>query len=227
MVDSTTPRTRITRGYLRWIGVIELANGRHWLRPASPAQLGRARPPRTRGRGINHVADRGAQSVEVGRAEDHAVARGDVDQVEVDAGPGDLAGEVGEDAGPVLDVDHDDLALARDREVGDRQRVRGGLGVRDEDVELGPLARADAGGGGDVDAGVADRGGDLRQRPGVFSMSMTRSTAMRVSRAARRSSRAAAPAAGRGRCRAGPPRGAARSPTGASPACRTARVPPP
>ena len=44
MVDSTTPRTRMTRGYLRWIGVIGLANGWHWLRPASPAQLGPAHP---------------------------------------------------------------------------------------------------------------------------------------------------------------------------------------
>jgi hypothetical protein len=34
----------MTRGYLRWIGVIGLANGWHWLRPASPAQLDPARP---------------------------------------------------------------------------------------------------------------------------------------------------------------------------------------
>jgi hypothetical protein len=44
MVDSTTPRTRMARGYRRWIGVIGLANGWHWHRPASPAQLGPARP---------------------------------------------------------------------------------------------------------------------------------------------------------------------------------------
>ena len=52
------------------------------------------------------------------------------------------------------------------------------LGVRDEDVELGALARPDARGGCDVHAGIADRGRDLRQRPRVFSMSMTRSTAI-------------------------------------------------
>src|SRR4051812_6581965 len=44
MLDFTTPRTRMTRGYRRWIGVIGLANGWHWLRPAFPAQLGPARP---------------------------------------------------------------------------------------------------------------------------------------------------------------------------------------
>ena len=44
--------------------------------------------------------------------------------------------------------------------------VAGGLGVRDEDVQLGPLARPDARGRGDVDAGVADRGRDLRERSG-------------------------------------------------------------
>jgi hypothetical protein len=32
-----------------------------------------------------------------------------------------------------------------------------GLGVRDEDVELGPLAGPDARGGCDIDAGIADR----------------------------------------------------------------------
>ena len=45
MTDSATLRTRMTRGYLRWIGVIGLAHT-FWyeLRPASPAQLGPARP---------------------------------------------------------------------------------------------------------------------------------------------------------------------------------------
>src|SRR4051794_22204472 len=32
------------RGCRRWTGVIGLANGWHWLRPASPSQLGPARP---------------------------------------------------------------------------------------------------------------------------------------------------------------------------------------
>src|SRR5436190_1611633 len=84
------------------------------------------------------------------RPEDHAVLRGDVDEVEVDSGPGDLAGQVGEDAGAVLDVDHDYLALAGNREVGDRQGVLRGFGVSHEDVELGPVAWADACGRCDV-----------------------------------------------------------------------------
>ena len=101
------------------------------------------------------------------RPEDHAIARGDVDEVEVDPGPGDLASQVRQHAGAVLDLDHDDLALAGDRDMGDRQRVLRGLGVRDEDVQLGPLARPDAGGRRDVHAGVADRGRHLAPaRPG-------------------------------------------------------------
>ena len=45
MTDSTTPRARMTHGYLRWIGVIGLAHTfRYELRPASPAQLGPVRP---------------------------------------------------------------------------------------------------------------------------------------------------------------------------------------
>ena len=114
-------------------------------------------------------AERGLEPVEVGRAEHHAVARRDVDEVEVDAGPGDLAGQVGEHAGAVLDVDHHDLALARDREVRDRQRVLRRLGVGDEDVQLGLRARPDARRRGDVDPGVADRGGDLARAPRACS----------------------------------------------------------
>ena len=78
----------------------------------------------------------------------------------------DPARQVREHAGAVLDVDHDDLALARHREVRDRQRVPRGLGVGDEDVQLGPLARPDARGRRDVHARVADRRRDLRQRAG-------------------------------------------------------------
>jgi hypothetical protein len=47
----------MTRGSLRWIGVIGLANGRHWLRAGSGrfslAQLGPAR------RVLDHAGDRG------------------------------------------------------------------------------------------------------------------------------------------------------------------------
>ena len=50
--------------------------------------------------------------------------------------------------------------------VRDRQRVPGGLRVRDEDVQLGALVRPEARGRRDVHAGVADRGRDLRQRAG-------------------------------------------------------------
>jgi hypothetical protein len=45
----------------------------------------------------------------------------------------------------------------------DRQRMPGRACVRHQDVELRAVARADAGGRGDVHAGVADRGRDLRQ----------------------------------------------------------------
>jgi hypothetical protein len=45
MIDSATPRARMTHGYLRRIGVIGLANTSGYrLRPASPARLGPVRP---------------------------------------------------------------------------------------------------------------------------------------------------------------------------------------
>ncbi len=45
MSDPTHPRTRMTHGCRRWIGVIGLARSHGYgLRPASPAQLGPARP---------------------------------------------------------------------------------------------------------------------------------------------------------------------------------------
>ena len=67
--------------------------------------------------------------------------------------------------GTVLDVDDDDLTLACHGEVGDTEHVlrRGSMG--NEDVQFGPFAVSDARRRGDVDAGVADRGGDPRQRP--------------------------------------------------------------
>ena len=40
------------------------------------------------------------------------------------------------------------------------------LGVGDENVQLGTVAGAHAGGGGDIHAGVTDRGRDLSERPG-------------------------------------------------------------
>src|SRR4051794_17896573 len=107
---------------------------------------------------------RGAQSVDVGRAEHDAVAGRDVDQVQVDPGRGDLAREVGEHARTVLDLDHYDLALAGDGDVvRDRERVLGGLRVLDEDVQLSALPAAEAGGGGHVHAGVTDRSGNSRE----------------------------------------------------------------
>src|SRR5947209_4027351 len=39
------------------------------------------------------------------------------------------------------------------------------LGMRDEDVQLGPFTGADAGGSREVDAGVADRSGHIGKRP--------------------------------------------------------------
>ena len=65
---------------------------------------------------------RGPESSEVGRPEDHAISRGDVDEIEVDSSPGDLASQVRQHAGAVLDIDHDDLALAGDCDMGNRQR---------------------------------------------------------------------------------------------------------
>ena len=50
--------------------------------------------------------------------------------------------------------------------LGDCQRVPDRLGVRDEDVKLGLITRAETGRGRDVHTGVADRLGNLRQRAG-------------------------------------------------------------
>ena len=71
--------------------------------------------------GLAHDAQRGAQRAEVGRSEDDAIPGGDIDKVEVHPGPSDLASQVGQYAGTVLDIDHHDLALTGDREMRDRQ----------------------------------------------------------------------------------------------------------
>ncbi|HEU4841221.1 MAG TPA: DMT family transporter, partial [Ilumatobacteraceae bacterium] len=113
-----------------------------------------------RSSGLQH----GAQTGEVGRPEHHPVAGRDVDEVEVDAGGRHLAGEVGEHARAVVDVDHRDLPLARDREVRDRQHVLGRRGVGDEDVQLRRAGRTEARRRGDVDPRIADRLGDLGER---------------------------------------------------------------
>ena len=125
--------------------------------------MGHHRRPGGRASASARDVERGLERGEIGRAEDDAITRGDVDEVEIDAGPGDRAGQIGEHAGTVLDLDRDHLALAADCEMRDRERVLGRLGVGDEDVDLGPLARSEAGGCGDVDAGVAHRGGDARE----------------------------------------------------------------
>src|SRR5436190_952798 len=108
----------------------------------------------------------GFQAGQVRRAEDDTAARGDVDEVEVDPRLRDLARQVRQHAGAVLDLDDDHLALARHRDVRDREGVPRGLRVLDEDVELGLLTRPDARGRRDVHARVADRGRDLSERPG-------------------------------------------------------------
>lgn len=100
----------------------------------------------------------------MGRAEHDPVAGRDVDEIQIDPGCGDPAGEVGELARTVLDVDDDDLALAADREARDRERVTHRLRVAHEDVQLRALRGADAGRGGEVDAGIADRRHHLGQR---------------------------------------------------------------
>src|SRR4051794_20222440 len=107
--------------------------------------------------------DGGLQRVEVRCAEHDAVARGHVDEVEVDSRGGDLARQVGQHSRAVLDVDNHHLAFARDREMRDRERVPARLRVRHEDVQLRALARSDARRRRDVHAGVADRGGHRRE----------------------------------------------------------------
>src|SRR5215510_1564097 len=74
------------------------------------------------------------QAGDVAGAEHEAVAGRDVHEVEVDAGSRDLAGQVGENARPILDLDDDDLAFAADGELRDGERAPYGFYVRDEDV---------------------------------------------------------------------------------------------
>jgi len=105
-----------------------------------------------------------SETSEVFRAEDDSILCGDVDEIQVDTSSGDLASQIREYAGPVLDIDHDDFALAGDRDMGDREQMPRGPSVRDEDVELSTLAWPNACGGCDIHAGIANRGGDPRQR---------------------------------------------------------------
>jgi hypothetical protein len=109
------------------------------------------------------LPERRLQAGEVGGAEDEAVPRRDVDEIEVDTGVCNLSCQVGKDARPILGLDHDHLALAAHGELRDRQRVPGGFGVRNEDVQLDLVGRPDARRGRQVHAGVADRGRDAGQ----------------------------------------------------------------
>ena len=102
------------------------------------------------------VTQRGFQGGCVLGAEHDPVVRRDVDQVEVDAGLGDTAGEVGEHSRLVCDVDDHDIVLVADCEVGQRQGVSGGLRMGHENVHLGTLPVAEAGRRGEVHPGVAD-----------------------------------------------------------------------
>ena len=111
--------------------------------------------------------ERSLQAGEVSGAEDEAVARRDVQEVEIDAGLRDLSSQVGEDARPILDLDDDHFAFAADDELRERQRVPGSFGVRDENVQLDLICRSQAGRRREVDAGVADRGRNARQAPGL------------------------------------------------------------
>src|ERR1044072_5944815 len=90
------------------------------------------------------LGERSLQGGEVGGPEDEAVSGCDVHEVEVDSGSRNLSRQVGEDARPILDVNDDYFALAGHGDVGDRQRVLGRLGVRDEDVKLDLVSRSDA-----------------------------------------------------------------------------------
>jgi hypothetical protein len=80
------------------------------------------------------------QGAQIGRPEDHAILGGDIDEIEIDACPGYLAGQVGQHAGLVLHVDHDDLALAAYGQMGDGQGMSRGFGVWHQDVDFGALA---------------------------------------------------------------------------------------
>src|SRR6478736_4711251 len=84
-------------------------------------------------RALTRDFDGDAESSEILRPEDDAISRRHVDEIEVDPGLRDLASQVGEDARPVLDVHDHDLALARDRDVRDRQRMLYRLGMRHEE----------------------------------------------------------------------------------------------
>ena len=69
---------------------------------------------------------------------------------------GDLARHVRQFPRHVVRFDDHDLALRGDRQVADRQGVLDRFCVRNEDVQLGHLRRARAGGSCDVDACVGD-----------------------------------------------------------------------
>ena len=126
-----------------------------------------ARDERCRALALARIVERGLETSEVGGPEHNAILSGHIDKIEVDSSPGDLASQVRQHAGPILDIDYHNFALASDRDMGNREGVLGGLGVRDEYVELSALACPDAGGRCNVHAGVADRGSHLRQRPGT------------------------------------------------------------
>src|SRR5438094_9610434 len=53
-----------------------------------------------------------AQARQIARPEHHPVAGSHIDQIEIHTGPGDLAGQVGEYARTILDIDDHDLTLA-------------------------------------------------------------------------------------------------------------------
>ena len=107
------------------------------------------------------------QTGEIGCSEDEAVSGRDVDEIEVDPGPRHLASQVGEHARPVFDVDDDHLALAADGELRERQGVPGGSGVRHEDVQLDVVVVSETRRRREVDACVADSGGDTSESAGL------------------------------------------------------------
>src|SRR5204862_1861695 len=110
-------------------------------------------------------AECGSECRKIGRPEDHAILRRDVDEIEVDPRAGDLASQISQHAGTVLDVHDDHLALTGDRDMGCRQCVPRGLAMPDKNVKLGALPGTDAGGRCDVHASVTDRRRHLGERP--------------------------------------------------------------
>jgi hypothetical protein len=113
------------------------------------------------------LCEDGLQPFEIIGPEDESVPRGHVDEVEIDTGLRNLAGQVGEHTRPVFDVDDDHLPLPAHAKVRDRKRMLHSFGVRHQDVQLDVIGRPETRCGGKVDACVTHSFGDLSERAGL------------------------------------------------------------